>query len=75
MEKRTVKKKYHIDDYSLIRAIVIDIAYHEKIKWRYDMLRRPSNKQLCHKVNKATNACNLIIPTINDLPELEKNFK
>ena len=39
------------------------------------MLRRPSNKQLCHKVNKATNACNLIIPTINDLPELEKNFK
>ena len=27
-----------------------------------------------HEVNKAANICYLINPTINDLPELEKNF-
>ena len=72
MEKRTVKKIYHLDDFSLIRAIVIGIAYREKIKsWR-EMLKRLTNKQLCQAVNKVANACNLSKPTINDLPELEK---
>ena len=75
MEKRTVKKIYHMDDYTLIRAIVIGIAYREKIKSRHDMLQRPTNKQLCQAVNKAVNACNLTKPAINDLPKLEKYFK
>ena len=39
MEKRTVKKIYHMDDYTLIRAIVIGIAYREKIKSRHDMIK------------------------------------
>ena len=30
MDKRTVKKIYHMDDFTLIRAIVIGIAYREK---------------------------------------------
>ena len=30
MEKRTVKKIYHVDNYTLIRDIVIGIAYREK---------------------------------------------
>ena len=29
MEKRTVKNIYHVDNYNLIRAIVIGIAYRE----------------------------------------------
>ena len=64
-----------MDDFTLIRAIVIGIAYREKIKSRHDMLQRPTNKQLCHEVNKAAKACNLTTPSINDLSKLEKNFK
>ena len=64
-----------MDDYTLVRAIVIGIAYREKIKSRHDMLKRPTNKQLCQAVNKAVNTCNLTKPSINDLPELEKYFK
>ena len=44
--KRTVKKIHHTDKFTLIRAIVIGIAYREKIERRHDMLQRPSNKQL-----------------------------
>ena len=80
MEKRTVKKIYYIDDFTLIRAIVIGIDYREKMS-RHDMLQRPTNKQLCHEVNKAANACNLIKPSINDFnlqivnqSKLEKYF-
>ena len=73
MEKRTVKKIYHMDDFTLIRAIVIIIAYREKLMQRHKMFNRTSNKYL--KVFKATNACNLIKPTITDLPELEKYNK
>ena len=73
MEKRTVKKINNINNYTLIRAI--GVAYREKIKSRHDLLRRPTNKQLCHNVNKAANAYHLIKPTINGLPELEKYFK
>ena len=32
MEKRTVKKMYHVVNCTLIRAIVIGIAYREKMK-------------------------------------------
>ena len=64
-----------MDDLTLIRAIVIGIAYREKIKSRHDMLQRPTNKQLCQAVNKAANTCNLSKPSINDLPEFEKYFK
>ena len=39
------------------------------------MLRRPTNKQVCHAVNKAVNVCKIITPKNNDLPELEKYFK
>ena len=58
-----------MDDFTLIRAIVIGIAYREKIKSRCEMLqqmRRPTNNQLCHAVNKAAKACYLSKPTIND---------
>ena len=75
MEKRTVKKIYHMDDFTLIRAIVIGIVHREKIKSRCELLRRPTNKQLCQAVNEAAKACNLSKPTINDLPELEKKFQ
>ena len=44
--KRIVKKILHTDNYTLIRAIVIGIAYHEKIKERHKMLRRPTDKIL-----------------------------
>ena len=45
MEKRTVKKKYHVDNYTLIRAIVIGIAYRERMK-----KKRISFKE--HLINK-----------------------
>ena len=64
-----------MDDFTLIRAIVIVIAYREKLMHRHKMLQRPSNKYLLKEVFKAANACNLSKPTINYLPELEKYFK
>ena len=32
MEKHKVKKIYHVDNYTLIRAFVIGIAYRERMK-------------------------------------------
>ena len=64
-----------MDDLTLIRAIVIGIAYREKIKPRRQLLRRPTNKKLFHEVNKAAKSCNQIKPSINDLSKFKKYFK
>ena len=40
MEKRTVKKIYHVDNYTLIIAIVIGIAFRERMKNRKNFLQR-----------------------------------
>ena len=75
-EKRTVKVVLNNDNFYLIRAIVIAIAYKEKIKERHHMLQRPTNKKLVAEVHKAAAACNIVnrYCTINDLIELEKYF-
>ena len=75
-QKRTVKVVLNDDKYCLIRAIVIAIAYKEKIKERHHMLQRPTNKKLVAEVHKAAAACNIVnrYCTINDLIELEKYF-
>ena len=72
-QKRTVKVVLNNDNYCLIRALVISIAYKEKIKERKQMLQRPTNKKLVAEVNKAAEACNIInrCATINDIAELE----
>ena len=46
MEKRTVKKINHVDNYTLIRAIVTGIAYRERVKNRKTFLQRASNQQV-----------------------------
>ena len=75
-QKRTVKVVLNNDNYCLIRAIVIAIAYKEKIKERFKMLERPTNKKLVAEVHKAAAACNIVnrYATLNDLIELEKYF-
>ena len=75
-QKRTVKVVLNNDNYCLIRAIVIAIAYKEKIKERFKMLERPTNKKLVAEVHKAAAACNIVdrYVTIDDLIELEKYF-
>ena len=46
-QKRTVKVVLNYNDkYCLIRAIVIAIAYKEKIKEPKQMLQRPNNKKI-----------------------------
>ena len=59
MEKRTVKKIYHMNDFTLIRAIVIGIADREKLIQHHEMLHRASNKYLLEEVFKAAHTCNL----------------
>ena len=44
MEKLTVKKIYDVDNYNLIRAIVIGIAYREKMKNRKNFKEYLINK-------------------------------
>ena len=75
-QKRKVKVVLNNVNYCLIRAIVISIAYKEKIKERKQMLQRPTNKKLVAEVNNAAEACNIInrCATINDIAELEKYF-
>ena len=77
VEKRTVKKIYHVDNYTLIRAIVIGIAYREKMKNRKNFLQRASNQQVQAPVYKAACSCKLFNrkADIHDLPDLEKYFK
>ena len=76
-QKRNVKVVFNNNDkYCLIRAIIIAIAYKEKIKEHHNMLKRPTNKKLVDEVHKAATACNIInrCATINDIAELEKYF-
>ena len=77
MEKRLVKKIYHVDNYTLIRDIVIGIAYREKMKNRKTFLQRASNQQVRDAVYKAY--CNTKLfnrkADIHDLAILERYFK
>ena len=75
-EKRTVKVVFNDDNFCLIRAIVIANAHKKKIKERFKMLARPTNKKLVAVVHKAAEACNILnrCATINDITELEKYF-
>ena len=57
--RKTVKKIHYTYNYTLIRAIVIGIAYREKIKERHNMLQRPTNKQLQAEVYRTEVACNM----------------
>ena len=61
----------------MIRAIVIGIAYSEKIKERHKMFIRSTNKQLHLEVYKAVIACNLINCQceIRDMSEMQNYFK
>ena len=61
----------------MIRAIVIGIAYREKIKERHNMIQSPTNKQLQAEADRAVVACNMINRKceISDMTELEKYFK
>ena len=51
--KRTVKIISHTDHFTLITAIVIQIAFREKIRRRHDLLQRTTNKQLKAEVYHA----------------------
>ena len=61
----------------MIRAIVIGIAYREKMKERHNMHQRPTNKQLQAEVYRAVVACNMTNRKceISDMAVLEKYFK
>jgi hypothetical protein len=74
---RTVKKIYNIDNYTLIRGIIIGIAYREKVKNRKNFLQRPFNRQVRAACYKAAMTCKIILrkADIGDLPNLEKYFK
>ena len=52
MEKRTVKKIYHVDNQTLIKARVIGIAYREKTKQRHKMLKDPPINNCIMKYTK-----------------------
>ena len=66
----------HTDDYTLIRALAIGIAYREKINECHNMLQRPTNKQLQAEMYRTVVACNMINRKcdISDMAELEKYF-
>ena len=71
-QKRTVKVVLNNNyKYYLIRAIVIAIAYKDKLKEHHNMLQRPTNKKLVAEVYKDAAACNIInrFATINDIAE------
>ena len=72
-QKRKVKVVLNNVNYCLIRAIVISIAYKEKIKERKQMLQRPTNIKLVAEVHKAAAEWNIInrCATINEIAELE----
>ena len=75
MKKGTVKKKYHVDNCTLIR--VIGIAYREKMKNRKNFLQRAYNQQVRASVYKAVCSCNKFNrkADIHDLTALERYFK
>ena len=73
-QKRTVKVIFNNDNFCLIKALVIAIAYKERIKERHNILQRPT--KLVAEVNKAAVACNIVnrCVAINDLINLENYF-
>ena len=58
--KYSIKKINNIHEYSLIRAIIIAIAYHNKGSLWLKMRQRDSNKHLVHKVYSTVKAINMI---------------
>jgi len=75
--KYTIKEILNTDNFCLIRAIVIAIAYYENNPDKCNMLQRPTNKKLMAKVLQAAKACNIDNRpcTINDIKNLEIYFK
>ena len=72
-----VIKIYNIDNYTLIRGIVLAIAYREKVKNRNIFIQQPANKLIRAAIYRAALTCNIIFrkADIGDLPNLEKYFK
>ena len=65
------------DNYCLIRAIFIAIAFIENDSSKYDIVKRPTNKKLMDEVHKAVAFCKIgnRACTINDLIKLEAYYK
>ena len=74
--KKTVRTISCVDNYTIVRAIVIGIAYCQKLKIRSDMIRNYNNKKLQSEVLKALTECKLLntIVEINSVPILERYF-
>ena len=67
--KSSIKEIFNSDNYCLIRAIVIAIAFIENDSSKHDMVKRPTNKKLMAEVHKAAEFCKIEKRawTINDL--------
>ena len=55
--KKTVRTISYIENYTIVRAIVIGVAYCQKLKIRSDMIRNYNNKKLKTEVLKALMKC------------------
>ena len=75
--KKTVRTISCIDNYTIVRAIVIGIAYWQKLKIRSDLIRNYNNKKLQTEVLKALTNCKLLNTKeeINNVPILELYYK
>ena len=75
--KKTVRTISCVDNYTIVRAIVIGIAYCQRLKIRSDMLRNYKNKKLQTKFLKAVKECKLLNTKveINKVPILEHFLK
>ena len=74
--KQSIKEIFNTDNYCLIRAIIIAIAYYENDPSKIKMLDRPTNRKLMTKVLDAVKACKIEGASgINDLINLEAYFK
>ena len=57
--KQSIKEIYNTDNYCLIRAIIVAIAYNENDSDKSNMLQRPNNKKLMTQVLDAVKACKI----------------
>ena len=75
--KQSIKEINNTDNFCLIRAIVIAIAYCEKHPDRHNMLSRPNNKRMLNKLNCIRNVKNIQDEPcgINELIKIEKCYK
>lgn len=75
--KRSIIEIYNEDNFCLIRAIIIAIAYIEKDKNYKNMVQRPNNKTLRSKIIKVANDCNISSNGcgIKDIERLEQYFE